>query len=342
MRFLAAILLLVMAACSGGSGAVKTQIDPDTTGGILVVGNKGEDSVSFIDLASGEEIARRPTAGRSPHEVALSPDGKQVAVVHYGGSGIELFDVAAQKSIGTIKLPDGARPHGIEWLDDGRIVASAEGLDAIAVIRRCGPDEDCLQPGYTHSVISTAQEGSHMVVVSRNKTRAYTSNLQSRTVTVIDLEAGRKITDLKAADQPEGLDLTPDGKELWVASRGSDKVHVYDTASLKEVAVIDVGDFPIRLAITPDGKYAVTSDYRDGGLTVIDVATRKVARKISVSGSAASRQITILFNSDGSRLYAAEAGPDMVAEIDFASGKVLRRFKTGNDGDGLAIAPAGK
>ena len=39
------------------------------------------------------------------------------------------------------------------------------------------------------------------------------------------------------------------------------------------------------------------------------------------------------------RLYAAETGRDQVAEVDFASGAVLRRFAVGKNGDGLAIAP---
>ena len=46
----------------------------------LLVGNKGEDTLSLIALASGEELARLPT-GKMPHEIAISPDGKQAAVV---------------------------------------------------------------------------------------------------------------------------------------------------------------------------------------------------------------------------------------------------------------------
>lgn len=42
---------------------------------------------------------------------------------------------------------------------------------------------------------------------------------------------------------------------------------------------------------------------------------------------------------DGRRLYVAETGRDQVAEVDFRSGRVLRRFAVGRQGDGLAIAP---
>ena len=36
--------------------------------GTLLIGNKGEDSLSFVDLATGRERRRVPT-GRMPHEI---------------------------------------------------------------------------------------------------------------------------------------------------------------------------------------------------------------------------------------------------------------------------------
>lgn len=62
-------------------------------------------------------------------------------------------------------------------------------------------------------------------------------------------------------------------------------------------------------------------------------------KTIAVSEGDAARQVTLLFNADSKRLYAAETGVDKVAEIDVASGKVLRRIAAGKQGDGLAIAP---
>jgi DNA-binding beta-propeller fold protein YncE len=47
--------------------------------------------------------------------------------------------------------------------------------------------------------------------------------------------------------------------------------------------------------------------------------------------------VTLLFGDDGSRLYVAETATNTVAEVDFASGQVLRRLPAGEGGDGLAI-----
>ena len=59
--------------------------------------------MSFIDLASGRELGRAPT-GPMPHEIAISPDGRQAAVVAYGGRTIDIFDVARRDKLRTIDL----------------------------------------------------------------------------------------------------------------------------------------------------------------------------------------------------------------------------------------------
>ncbi len=75
---------------------------------------------------------------------------------------------------------------------------------------------------------------------------------------------------------------------------------------------------------------------------MIDLATAKVIRQIAVSSpqeAEARQQVTILWSKDGERIYVAETASDTVAEVDYASGTVLRRFTAGEGGDGLAILP---
>ena len=72
---------------------------------------------------------------------------------------------------------------------------------------------------------------------------------------------------------------------------------------------------------------------------MFDARALKPAGTITVSGKPEAAQVTILLSRDGKRLYAAETGVNQVAEIDLASGKVLRRLPAGKNGDGLAISP---
>ena len=83
---------------------------------------------------------------------------------------------------------------------------------------------------------------------------------------------------------------------------------------------------------------AVTSDMLDGGLTIIDTATRKVARKVKVSGDKQAGQVTIMFSNDGKRLFAAETGKAQIAEVDLATGRRLRTLAAGQGADGLGYS----
>ncbi|SIN85439.1 40-residue YVTN family beta-propeller repeat-containing protein [Parasphingorhabdus marina DSM 22363] len=327
---IAALVLTACTASAEGSGPA-----PSGKSGLLLVGNKGEDTLSFVDLETGEELSREPT-GSQPHEIAISPDGRLAAVVSYGGESIDLFDTAARKKVETIMLSPNKRPHGIAWLNDGRIVATTEGSDTITVVSP--PDGESRTRTITS--VSTGQKGSHMLAVSPSRDRVYVSNMQSGTVSVIDFLKKRKIRDLAAGREPEGLALTPNGKRLLVADRQEDVLYIFDTESLTEIAALDTGKFPIRVAVSPDGRIAVTSNLGDGALGVYDLEKLEPLPAIEVSGDARAAQVTILFSDDGKTIYAAETGTNRIAEIDIETGMVVRRLPAGTKGDGLGIVPA--
>jgi YVTN family beta-propeller protein len=294
----------------------------------LLVGNKGEDTLSVIAVASGEELARLPT-GKMPHEIAISPDGKQAAVVAYGSTTVDVFDVASRTKLRTIDLSPNQRPHGLLWLSDGRLVATTEGSESVAVV---APDGKLTS-------IATGQKGTHMVVVAPDNRTAYTANIGAGTVSILDLKTAKKLRDLTIGGKPEGLALTKRGRELWVGDLDAPRVSIWDTKSGEKIAELPVDPVAIRVLASPDGKLVATSNIAAGTISLFDADTRAPIKTIKVSGEAAKGQVTLLFSADSKRLYAAETGHDKVAEIDVASGEVLRRIAAGKNGDGLAIAP---
>jgi DNA-binding beta-propeller fold protein YncE len=314
---------MLLAACTHAAEPIQA------SSATLLIGNKGEDTVSFVNLATGNEIARLPT-GRMPHEIAVSPDGRQAAVVSYGARGIDIFDVPSRTKLRTIDLSPNEGPHGIVWLEDGRLIVTTERSQSLTIVDT--------RNGDAVSAVKTDQQGSHMVAVSPDKRFAYTANIPADTVTVIDLHAGKKVRDLEVGGRPEGITLTGQGRILWVGDLQSPRVQAYDTRTFERLAEIATGPVPIRVLASPDERWVVTSNIGNGSLTVIDAASRKALREIAVGGSQETGQVTILFSPDGRRIYAAETGRDQVAEIDFETGKVLRRLPAGRNGDGLAIA----
>lgn len=318
MRFMGVV---IAAALACGAAGAET----------LLVGNKGEDTLSFIDIATGRELGRVAT-GRMPHEIAVSPDGRQAAVVAYGGASIDIFDVRRRAKLRTIELAPNQGPHGLIWLPDGRLVATTERSQSLTIVDTRRRD--------AVTAVRTGQPGTHMVAVSPDWSRAYTANIAAGTVSVVDLPAAAKLRDLAVGGRPEGIALARGGGELWVADLDGARVQAFETRTYRKLAEVKTGPVPIRVAASPNGRWIVTSNLGDGSLTVIDAHTRKAVRTIPVSGAESAQQVTILFSADGKRIYAAETGRDQVAEVDFASGRVLRRLTAGKQGDGLAIAPA--
>lgn len=330
MKYLTAFAAFVALGCTPGDAQQPEPVPggPGVTG-TLLIGNKGEDTLSFVDLASGREIGRAAT-GRMPHEIAISPDGRQAAVVAYGARAIDIFDIASRTRLRTIDLTPNDGPHGLVWLADGRILATTERSQSLTIVDTRNGDRV--------TAIATGQQGSHMVAVTPDARRAFTANIAAGTVSVLDLVAGTKIRDIPVGGRPEGIALTPDGRTLWVGDLATPRVQVYDAASYERLGEVATGAVPIRVLASPDGRWIVTSNLGGGSLTVIDARTRAVVRTIPVSGEQAAGQVTILFSPDGRRIYAAETGHNLVAEIDLASGRVLRRLPAGRNGDGLAIA----
>jgi DNA-binding beta-propeller fold protein YncE len=301
----------------------------------LFVAAKRGNTLAKVDLASGEELLRRPSC-TNPHELATSPDGRHVALACYGGTSVDIFLTDTLERVETIDLGANARPHGIVWHRGGDIFVTAEGRRSIFRIRAPLTGASALEEH------GTGKDGSHMVAVSPDAATAWTTDLGSRSVTRVDLAAGRPPLSVTVGEEPEGIALAPDGTTLWVSARGSDQAFALDPQTMVVRHKVETGRFPLRIAVRPQGDVAVTSDLADGSLSVIDTVTARVIRTIAVSSPAEAQarfQVTILWSADGKRIYVAETASNTVAEVDYASGAVLRRLAGGEGGDGLAILP---
>lgn len=302
----------------------------------LFVANKRGNTLSKIDLATGEEVQRVDSCA-NPHELATSPDGHFVALACYGGTTVDIFRMTDLSRLRSIELGENARPHGIVWHSQAHLYVTAEGRQSIFHVQHPAGEMALFEH-------KTNKRGSHMLTVAPDRSAAWTTDLGSKTVTRIDLFGGAEPLSVTVGEEPEGISLTPDGETLWVSARGSNKAFAVDPTTMEVRSEVATGAFPLRLLVRPQGDFVITSDLADGGLSVIDLASGEVTRSIAVSSPEEAEerlQVTILWSDDGERVYVAETGTDTVAEVDFASGRVLRRLATGKGGDGLAILSQG-
>ncbi|GGA02509.1 hypothetical protein GCM10010923_09100 [Blastomonas marina] len=332
VRSLLPLVALALLGCAPIAGEETRASGASDVGGALFVAGKFGNTLARIDLASGEETARVASCV-NPHELATSPDERYVALACYGGRTVDIFRTSDLAKVKSIELGEGARPHGIVWHANGDLYATAEGRQSIYWIK------DPLGAAETFEYAS-GQRGTHMLAVAPDGRHAWTTDLGSKTVTRIDLRTRRAPLSVEVGEEPEGIALSSDGATLYVSARGSNEAYAIDPQTLEVRKTIPTGRFALRIVTRPQGDYAVTSNLMDGSLTVIDLDTFEPVRTIPVSSPAeaeARTQVTVLWSPDGERIYAAETMSNTIAEIDFASGDVLRRLPGEGGGDGIAI-----
>ena len=320
--------------------------------GTLLVLNKSDSTVSLINVATKTVVATIPT-GAGPHEVAVSPNGKIAVVANYGtqqapGSSLTVIDVAGKKQLKTIDLGEYRRPHGIEWLRGDEIVVTAEGNKALLIVD--------IESGKVAAAVTTDQNVSHMVVLGRRSNKAFVANIGSGSVTVIDLKTRTKITDLQTGAGAEGIDISPDEKEVWVTNRAANTVSVIDVHTLKIIATLESKDFPIRVKFAPGGKHVLVSNARSGDVAIFDAIAKKEIRRIpmllkAAEGSTSGQRIFgaqfgqspvpvgILVASRLSHAFVANTNADIVTMIDLKTWQVAGRLTAGKEPDGLGYSP---
>ena len=316
--------------------------------GTLLVLNKSDDTVSFIDLATSKVKGTLPT-GDGPHEVAVSNDGKTAVVTNYGDAGnpgktLTVVDVPGKKVLRTIDLGSYSRPHGIAWLQGDQVAVTVEANEAVLIVG--------VSDGKVEHAIATDQAGSHMVAVSPKHRRAFTANIGSGSSTVIDLSTHERITDVVTGRGAEGIAVAPDGSEVWVTNREANTVSIIDPATLKVSATLEPGQVPIRVKFTPDGTRALISNARSGDVAVFDTVTKKQITRIPMQqqgeqpphGDARPMvsqfgdgpvPVGILMPESLSLAFVANTNADTITVIDLNTFKIVNRLKAGREPDGL-------
>jgi YVTN family beta-propeller protein len=141
-----------------------------------------------------------------------------------------------------------------------------------------------------------------------------------------------KLTVIPVGRGSEGFDVSPDGKEAWVANAQDGTVSVIDIAQKKVTATLQVNvPGANRLKFTPDGKLVLLTP--GSALVILDAATHKEVKRLdAVHGSGG-----IQMQPDGARAYVACGRDNFVAVIDLKTLELVGKIPIASP-DGLAWA----
>jgi YVTN family beta-propeller protein len=307
----------------------------------LVVLSKDTAQLEIVDPHTLQIVGKIGT-GPVPHEVAVSSDGNIAVATNYGakmdGTTLSVIDLNAQKEIHRVslinvigaqaeKFGDLTGPHGVEFFE-GKFYFTAEGSKKIA---RYDPASDKID--WTHEI---GQNRTHMLVIAKKTHTIYTSNVNSDSVTAVEesRDGGHWTnTVISVGKGPEGIDISPDDKEVWAANSGDGTVSVIDTAAKKVTDTIQVGTkHSNRLKFTRDGKLVLISDMGAGNLLVLDAKSHKIIKQLPMGGSCEG----ILLQPGTDNAFVAVSSANQVAIVDLKQFAITRKIQTDKDPDGMA------
>jgi YVTN family beta-propeller protein len=276
------------------SGRTLGDIDLGKAGAVEVIFNRagtrayasqmekvlGQTSRVFeIDVATHEVLRTFDTKSTMTKVIALSPDEKTLYSANWAGNDVSFIDLATgrvRKRIAVAKTPRGLWPTG----DGKSLYVASFGTGELQRIDLA-----------TSKVTTLFKSGGAMrhLVADEKAGRLYASDMGKDAIYVLDMKTDA-VTKLASTDhKPNTIDLSPDGKVLFVSNRGANNPKSYyiagyewgtvlllDAATGKPLDAIVGGNQCTALDVSEDGTLLVFSDFLDDRLRVYSVPAYSV------------------------------------------------------------------
>jgi YVTN family beta-propeller protein len=313
------------------------------TNGKLFIVNKLSSTIMVFDLFQGKKLAEIPIE-IEPHEPTTLTNQNKVVVTNYGtpsilGKSITVINTKTNKVERTINLEGSIAPHGIVAFPSSNKVGVVTDLGNNLLVVNT-------ETGIVEKNIPTQQIVSHLLVLDPKKPLAYVTNINSGSVSVIDLDLNKVIKIIPCGLKTEGIDITPDGSEIWVTNNKENTISVISTATFQITKTLVTGKESLRLKFTIDGKRCLVTNSSDGTISVYDQQTKKQIKTIQLHGKTSllerilyhtPRPVGILMHPNGLYAFVANSNANKIEVIDLRTLTVVSNIGTDKIPDGMAF-----
>ena len=192
--------------------------------------------LDHVDIyhSDGFKLAGRIFIDGLPSHMAFDVDSKTVFVSLQQTGRLVAFDLATQAIKWNVEV--GKAPAGVLVLPDNkRLVVALTGEDAVVTLDPA--------TGITTGRLQTGR-GAHNFWPRGDGRHWFLSNRVEGTISLIDTQEMKVVATVRVPGGPDCMDITPDGKELWVTQRFLRRIAIVDLATLKVTGSIPVGKSP--------------------------------------------------------------------------------------------------
>src|SRR3954464_4365708 len=266
-------------------------------------------------------IALVAAAGLAPAQTLL--------VLNKEGT-LAIVDPASKKVLGTVRT--GEQPHEVEASADGKLafVSNYGGGNSLSIIDLAGRKE-------LHRVDLTPMTRPHGLSAVGNK--VYFTAEANKVIGRYDADTNKVDLVLGTGQNSTHMVLSlPDESRIFTSNIGSNSITIIERAGVGNwnETVVPVGQGPEGFDLSPDGKQLWAANSRDGSVSVIDVATKKVVNTFNVQTKRSNR---LKFTPDGKLVLISDLDAGELVVLDHATRKDLKRIKVGAGLAGILVTP---
>ncbi len=188
------------------------------------------------------KLAKSIKLGKTPSHIAFTADSKTAFITLQDSNELAAINLDTQVVIW--KMTTGKVPAGI-WMTPGDqyLLVGITGEDNIQVI-------DWKNRKEVKRIFTG--KGAHNFRPLGDKKHVFVSNRIASTISLINMQTLEKVGDITGLPAgPDDMEITPDGKTMWVTFRFSKKAGVIDIPTMKLLTVIPVGKSPHGVFFTP-------------------------------------------------------------------------------------------
>jgi YVTN family beta-propeller protein len=269
------------------SGEIKTAALPhgaavSADGQRLFCTVESDHTLLVIDTATDRALKTIKLTER-PNQCAVTPDGKWVGVPIRGGDSVDLVDVAQGKVVKSLPIKAPHNCYNAGRNDRIFVTSMGENLVRLIDLKSLTYVAEVPVGGVPRPLAVTRDEKTLYCALSDLHGFVVADIPRREVVAKVLLPALPADVKFPVPNTPtHGLELSPDEKELWVTSCGTDTVYVYDTQTKKVVGKVGVGQGPNWVTFSPDGKYCCVSNVLSDDVSIVDRARRQEVARLKV------------------------------------------------------------
>jgi YVTN family beta-propeller protein len=263
---------------------------------------------------------RQLALGDLPLNIALSPDGRYLAVNNNGWSDHQVIIVDCQTETIRCQLTIPKSWYGLTFSPDGKYLYVTGAADNL--IYRYTFDDGLLSDQRTISVGKPRQAiFPSGMATNRSCTKLYVANNLGHSLSVVDLvhERLERTISLGHETYPYTCLVSPDDSRIYISLWGAGSVAVVDAAGLQVVGTIKTDSHPNDMVLNKSGTRLYVANANSNTVSVIDTERLKRIETITTSlypdAPEGCTPNAVALSPDGTLLFVANADNNDVAVV---------------------------